>query len=326
MPISTTSISLDGIATEFGGAKPHGLNEYYRGGGIVASTVTEVPASGAIDIGSFAGLTSEIIVTFTLTGGGGCGGNGYDDGNGGGNTRQRPGLSTGIMLRSTWDTWRQTTSGQNILSGATNDNIPASNFITATTSSIGSAYVVATGGLGGINGGGGKEASGAAGEGTEFGAGGAGGAKNSSGGPPNWGHWGAAGGAGGGDNANYFLPFFGGIIKTDDAGWAGTPGSRGLTATGTATLTPGWYALVVGRGGIRYAAGNYNGGIGSGGVASSLIFSNNTNKKVSFIPAVGAMSYDQARQTTYVGYMEVLAGGTINFQSPAGQQWTIVDV
>lgn len=321
MPISTTSISLEGIATEFGGAKPHGLSEYYRGGGIVAPTVTEVPASGDIDIGSFAGLTSEIVVTFTLTGGGGCGGSGYDNGNGGANTRQRPGLSTGIMLKSTYDTWSQTTSGQNILSGATNNNIPASNFITATTSSIGSAYAVATGGLGGINGGGGSQTTGTAGESTEFGAGGAGGAKNSAGGPPNWGHWGAGGGSGGGDNRNFFL-----VYETDGPGSSGTRGERGLTATGTATLTPGWYALVVGRGGNRYAAGNYNGGIGSVGVASSLIFSNNTSKKVSFIPAVGALSYDQARLTTYVGYMEVLAGGTINFQSPPGQQWTIVDV
>ena len=39
---SSGSISLNQIATEFGGSAPHSVSEYYRGGGRVPSTTTEV--------------------------------------------------------------------------------------------------------------------------------------------------------------------------------------------------------------------------------------------------------------------------------------------
>lgn len=322
MPISTGTISFQDIADEFGGQTPHSLNEYYRGEGKVNSTIIEVPLPGSpIDVGSFAGLTAEVTVTFTMTGGGGCGGNGFDDGNGGATFRQGTGLSTGIATASSFANWSGTTAGQNILTGATNSDIPESVFVPSATSNIGKSYAVAPGGLGGINGGGGESTPGNAGAGTEYGAGGAGGSENRSGSPPNWGHWGAGGGAGGGDDADFFI-----IYKTDGAGWAGSPGSRGLTATGTAVINPGEYRLIIGRGGLQRGGGNYSGGLGSNGGAASLTFSNIPNKKFTFfVPTPSPGGYNQARQTTYVPRF-TLGPTSITVTGSGDGDWIITDV
>ncbi len=55
---SSGAISLANIQTEFGGSNPISLSEYYRGGGLVPSTVTAVPASGTIDIADFYGTSN----------------------------------------------------------------------------------------------------------------------------------------------------------------------------------------------------------------------------------------------------------------------------
>lgn len=55
---SSGAISLANIQTEFGGSNPIGLNEYYRGGGLVPSSVTAVPASGTIDMADFYGTSN----------------------------------------------------------------------------------------------------------------------------------------------------------------------------------------------------------------------------------------------------------------------------
>lgn len=322
MPISTGTISFQDIADEFGGQTPHSLNEYYRGAGKVNSTITEIPLPGSpIDVGSFAGLSAEITVTFTMTGGGGHGGNGFDDGNGGGNFRQGTGLSTGIASISSYNNWISTSAGVNIITGATNSDIPESIFVPAATSNIGKSYAVAPGGLGGINGGGGKANPGSAGAGTEYGAGGAGGRENRSGSPPNWGHWGAGGGAGGGDDSNFFV-----VFETDSAGWAGSPGSRGLTASGTAVINPGTYVLVIGRGGVQRGGGNYAGGLGSNGAAASLTFSNIPNKRFTFFPPTpSAGGYDTARRLTYVPQF-TLGPTSITTTGAGGGDWIITDV
>ena len=48
-------ITMDDIVGEFGGTAPHGLKEYYNGGGVVGSTNTNVPTSGVIGLKDFYG-------------------------------------------------------------------------------------------------------------------------------------------------------------------------------------------------------------------------------------------------------------------------------
>lgn len=54
------AISLDNIQTEFGGANPISLSEYYAGGGLVASGTAGIPTSGLISLNSFYGAASKI--------------------------------------------------------------------------------------------------------------------------------------------------------------------------------------------------------------------------------------------------------------------------
>jgi hypothetical protein len=48
-------ITMDDIVGEFGGTAPHGLKEYYRNGGVVGSTNTNVPTTGVIGLKDFYG-------------------------------------------------------------------------------------------------------------------------------------------------------------------------------------------------------------------------------------------------------------------------------
>lgn len=101
MPLQTSgAISINDIATEFGGTAPHSLSEYYAGGGLVpagtSGTNGAVPSSGQISLWNFYGTTKAITAhsyftpgTYTFTvpagvtyisaimvGGGGGGGTG----------------------------------------------------------------------------------------------------------------------------------------------------------------------------------------------------------------------------------------------------------
>jgi hypothetical protein len=62
MPLQTTgAISLANIQTEFGGANPIGLNEYYRNAGRVDRTVTDIPVTGnAISMNLFYGEANAV--------------------------------------------------------------------------------------------------------------------------------------------------------------------------------------------------------------------------------------------------------------------------
>jgi len=60
---SSGAITLAQIAAEFGGSAPHSLNEYYRGGANVPSSVTQVPASGTIDFADFYGTQAGSVRT-----------------------------------------------------------------------------------------------------------------------------------------------------------------------------------------------------------------------------------------------------------------------
>lgn len=62
---SSGAISLANIQTEFGGSNPISMNEYYRGGGLVPSSVTAVPASGTIDMADFYGTSNAVAMSTT---------------------------------------------------------------------------------------------------------------------------------------------------------------------------------------------------------------------------------------------------------------------
>ena len=62
-------LTIQQIATEFGGTAPHSLNEYYRGGAFVANTPANaaIPASGAIAISNFYGASkSRVTVSIVI--------------------------------------------------------------------------------------------------------------------------------------------------------------------------------------------------------------------------------------------------------------------
>lgn len=58
MPLPASGpISLLDLQNEFGGGNPIGLNEYYRNGGLVGPSNTNVPTSGAISLSQFYGAS-----------------------------------------------------------------------------------------------------------------------------------------------------------------------------------------------------------------------------------------------------------------------------
>ncbi len=62
---SSGAISLANVQTEFGGANPISMSEYYAGGTYVPSGTTgvngAVPTSGAISVSKFYGTTAELV-------------------------------------------------------------------------------------------------------------------------------------------------------------------------------------------------------------------------------------------------------------------------
>jgi hypothetical protein len=73
MPAPTTNVKLSNIQTEFGGANPISMSEYYRGGTNVPSGTTSaygtIPTSGAITVGVFRGTqkSTVLISDYSLT-------------------------------------------------------------------------------------------------------------------------------------------------------------------------------------------------------------------------------------------------------------------
>lgn len=61
------ALSINSIATEFGGSAPHSLSEYYRGGAYVTSNNTNVPTSGQISISNFYGAVKAFIFNATIS-------------------------------------------------------------------------------------------------------------------------------------------------------------------------------------------------------------------------------------------------------------------
>jgi hypothetical protein len=58
-------ITLAEVQTEFGGANPINMSEYYRGGPYVTANNTNVPTSGAISMSNFYGANKSFIVTIS---------------------------------------------------------------------------------------------------------------------------------------------------------------------------------------------------------------------------------------------------------------------
>lgn len=70
IPGPGVAISMNTIATEFGGTVPHSLSEYYRGGGLVPNTPgnAAIPTSGQIAMGNFYGSANRTAVALTISG------------------------------------------------------------------------------------------------------------------------------------------------------------------------------------------------------------------------------------------------------------------
>ena len=83
LPNPGVSLSLANIQTEFGGANPAKLSEYYAGGAYVPAGTTgyygAIPSSGAISISDFYGAT-QTSFTFYITVGTSTAYKGYDSG------------------------------------------------------------------------------------------------------------------------------------------------------------------------------------------------------------------------------------------------------
>lgn len=69
--VSSGTISINSLVGEYGGSAPHAMNEYYRGGSLVAdhSNNGNVPTSGTIDLQDFYGANntspSDLVCVIT---------------------------------------------------------------------------------------------------------------------------------------------------------------------------------------------------------------------------------------------------------------------
>lgn len=65
MTTPTGTITMSDIQTEFGGANPISLDEYYAGGGYVSAAISGVPTSGTISMNDLRGKTQPYFGTLT---------------------------------------------------------------------------------------------------------------------------------------------------------------------------------------------------------------------------------------------------------------------
>lgn len=227
MAIPTTGpISFSDLQSEFGGANPISLGEYYNSGSYVPATPNSdqnsaIPTSGKLQISKFLGSSKNAVVSYEIIGGGGGGGYGKEAGTGSG-SGGAGGLSR-IVLNGT----------------------------TITT---------AAGGSGGLNGqynGVGHQYwwVGAQGENSYYGSGGSAGVEHGAGGAASG--YGAGGGSAGGDYGNN---------SYDNNGAPGHRGLAGVRTTGLITMQYGLQlAVTIGAGGAGGTGGNWDGGAGRQG-------------------------------------------------------------
>lgn len=263
MPIKTSGpLTVSDIVAEFGGTPPYDIGDYYRGGGLVPNknVNSNIPLAGSgqpIKFGQFYGATKIIEMTYSMWGGGGAGGQGYENGAGSGSAGR--GQDSVIMLKSQFDALRLANAG----------NIP---------DTINAALTLAraSGGAGG-NHGVIQAVTGGTGGSTDFGAGGSGGDANSAAPNATWGRWGVGGGGGGGDQGSSsgwdLLPGLIGYKTTDASGNAGGGGGAGGKVTGVLDLDVDVdYVIIAGRAGAPGAGvGNHDGGYGVPGTVEFTI-------------------------------------------------------
>lgn len=247
MAIKTSGpINFQDIINEFGGTGEAPLSDYYRGGSFVPNTNanSKIGTQGnPIALSQFYGTRKEIIMTYTMYGGGGSGGNGIADQTGSGTNTG--GSRSGIMLKSKYDSILANNGGSLPVS------IAASEFLKSAAGGGGGGHAnrgSITGGTGGS---------------SDFGSGGAGGSPNSAGGNPSWTHWGAGGGGGGGDDGSTsYLNLYG----SDAAGAAGSGGGAASASSDTLSLDVEVdYIVILGQGGNPASVYNYRGGRGAPG-------------------------------------------------------------
>ena len=166
MALPTTGlISLSNLQSTLGGSNPISISEYYRAGTYLPiNGSSNVPVTGsAIRLSNFYSST----ITYEIIGGGGAGGDAWDDNNGS--------VAAQLIQKG----------GDSQITGAL-------------------VAITATGGLGGINGFGPNVNSGLSGDASFYGAGGVGGTENAAGGNAPSTSYGAGGGGGTGDNGALF--------------------------------------------------------------------------------------------------------------------------
>jgi hypothetical protein len=286
IPGPGTPLSINTIATEFGGTVPHSLNEYYRGGGRVPNIPANsaIPTSGTIAISNFYGSTARSTVTLTISA------NSYNY-NVFTNASASPAYVAGIT-----DVVVNVNSGILVGSTATGTyamSVP-NGFNASDTVRINNSGLIygcgGGGGTGGLTGAAGS-AGGAGGNAlfigratsinnlsTVAGAGGGGGGGSNvvintprpprTGGPFNTFYGGGGGGGGQGYNGGA-LGAAGSPGGT--AGTAGTPTAVGTGGAG-AQSNPGGNGGGLGSPGVAGAAGSY--GAGAGGVTGSYVVGN----------------------------------------------------
>ena len=69
MALPTTNLSINDVAQEFGGVQPHALNEYYKGGAYVVSTVNtpNIPLTGTISLQNFGGQQNRVTIPLDIS-------------------------------------------------------------------------------------------------------------------------------------------------------------------------------------------------------------------------------------------------------------------
>jgi len=66
--VASGTISINSLVGEYGGSAPHAMNEYYRGGSLVAdhSNNSNVPTSGTIDLQDFYGANNTSPIDYSV--------------------------------------------------------------------------------------------------------------------------------------------------------------------------------------------------------------------------------------------------------------------
>ena len=230
LPADGQPISLSQVQSEFGGAHPISMSEYYLSGSYVTSNNTDVPdgsaSETAIGLGDFHDTVGTVVVDFEIIGGGGAGGYGLDDGAGGGHVAEG-GYTTRVYQTGTFD-------------------------------------YSATGGAGGQSGVHHPDTGATAGGSSYYGSGGHANSTSSNQGNAPASSYGAGGGGGKGDHPAYIgiAPF---RVVVDPTGWAGDGGSASTRATYSLQLVPGSSVnVLVGRKGVATHQHRW-GGDGAGG-------------------------------------------------------------